>query len=67
MQSTIGVDDRLALAVLPAADQVDLERLARSLGAASVALATETEFRRAFPGCEVGAMPPFGNLFGMAH
>jgi Ala-tRNA(Pro) deacylase len=62
---TINVDDRLALAVLPATDQVDLERLARSLGAGSVSLATEAEFRRAFPDCEVGAMPPFGNLFGM--
>lgn len=62
---TISVDDRLALAVLPATERVDLERLAQSLGAAHVVLATETEFRRAFPDCEVGAMPPFGNLFGM--
>ena len=28
-------------------------------------LATETEFRDRFPDCETGAMPPFGNLYGM--
>lgn len=62
---TISVDDRLALAVVPATERVDLERLTRALGADRVVLASEAEFRRAFPGCEVGAMPPFGNLFGM--
>jgi Ala-tRNA(Pro) deacylase len=30
-----------------------------------VALATEAEFTKLFPGCEIGAMPPFGNLFGL--
>jgi Ala-tRNA(Pro) deacylase len=28
-------------------------------------LATEPEFMQMFPDCEIGAMPPFGNLFGM--
>ncbi len=62
---TVSVDDRLALAVVPATEQVDLERLSRALGAERVVLASETEFRRVFPDCEVGAMPPFGILFGM--
>ena len=58
-------DGELALVALPATDQVDLERLARSLGTSSVELASEAEFREHFPHCEVGAMPPFGRLFGM--
>lgn len=61
----VSVDDRLALVVVPATEKVDLESLSRVLGADRVVLASETEFRRAFPNCEVGAMPPFGNLFGM--
>ena len=62
---TVKIDGRLALAVLPATDQVDLERMARSVGAQAVELANESEFEDRFPGCEVGAMPPFGNLFDM--
>lgn len=61
----VKIDGRLAQAVLPATDQVDLKRMAHSVGATSVELAREDEFKDAFPDCEVGAMPPFGNLFGM--
>lgn len=61
----VRVDDRLALAVLPATAHVDLERLRVSLGAKSVELASEEDFGDRFPGCEVGAMPPFGNLYDM--
>jgi Ala-tRNA(Pro) deacylase len=56
--------DRLIMLVMPADHRVDLERLQGTLGN-DVRLATEAEFRDAFPGCEVGAMPPFGNLFGI--
>jgi Ala-tRNA(Pro) deacylase len=56
--------DRLIMLVMPADHRVDLERLKGTLGN-DVRLATEAEFRDAFPGCEVGAMPPFGNLFGI--
>ncbi|NUS38201.1 MAG: YbaK/EbsC family protein [Lysobacter sp.] len=59
------VDDRLAMMVMPAAYRVDLIRLSRALGGAAVDLADETEFRNAFPDCELGAMPPFGHLYGM--
>ena len=62
---TVKIDGRLAMAVLPATDQVDLDRLAQSVGAESVELASEEEFRDRFPECETGAMPPFGNLFDM--
>jgi Ala-tRNA(Pro) deacylase len=55
----------LALAVLPAPRQVDLARLKKALGARKVELAGEDEFRERFPECEVGAMPPFGNLYAL--
>lgn len=61
----VKIDGRLAQVVLPASDQVDLKRMAQSVGATSVELAGEDEFQESFPDCEVGAMPPFGNLFGM--
>ncbi len=61
----IRVDGVLAMAVLPAPSQVDFRRLGEGLGGAKVELADESEFRSKFPGCEVGAMPPFGNLYGM--
>jgi Ala-tRNA(Pro) deacylase len=59
------VDGKLAMAVVPASFKVDLFKLKRYLGAGTVELATETEFRDRFPDCETGSMPPFGNLYGM--
>ena len=59
------VDGRLAMAVVPASFRVDLFKLKKYLGADTVELATECEFRDQFPDCETGAMPPFGNLYGM--
>jgi Ala-tRNA(Pro) deacylase len=56
--------DDLLMLVLPADHRVDLDRVKHTAGR-DVRLATEPEFRDAFPGCEVGAMPPFGNLFGI--
>lgn len=58
-------DGKMAMAVLPASFQVDFELLREATGAKKVELATEREFRDRFPGCEVGAMPPFGNLYDM--
>ena len=59
------IDGELAMAVLPASFQLDLDRLKEVANAAAVRLATENEFKDKFPGCETGAMPPFGNLYGM--
>lgn len=59
------IDGRLAMAVVPASERVDLFKLRRHLRADSVELATENDFRDQFPDCETGAMPPFGNLYGM--
>jgi Ala-tRNA(Pro) deacylase len=58
-------DDRMVMAVVPASRQVDLVRLQRVTGANTVRLANEGQFRDAFRDCELGAMPPFGNLYGM--
>jgi Ala-tRNA(Pro) deacylase len=61
----VKLDGKMAMAVLPATVKVDLDRLREAAGAAKVSLAVEEEFERLFPGCPVGAMPPFGNLYGM--
>jgi Ala-tRNA(Pro) deacylase len=58
-------DGRLILLVLPASYQVDLAHVNTALGAKATRLAHETEFVDAFPDCEVGAMPPFGNLYDL--
>lgn len=62
----VKLDDALAMAVLPASFQVDLELLKAAAGANSARLASEADFRASFPDCETGAMPPFGNLYGIA-
>lgn len=53
------------LVVLPAACRLDLQALARVTGKPSLTLVSEAEMRMLFPDCEVGAMPPFGNLYGL--
>ena len=58
-------DDRLVMVVVPASKHVSLARLRDLLGASTITLATEAEFRNAFPDCEPGAMPPFGVLYGL--
>lgn len=59
------LDDKMAMAVLPASRHVDLGAVKATAGAKHASLATEAEFRERFPDCETGAMPPFGNLYGM--
>jgi Ala-tRNA(Pro) deacylase len=61
----VKLDGALAMAVLPASYQVDLPALKRATGVQEAALATEREFKQHFPDCETGAMPPFGNLYGI--
>lgn len=61
----VKVDDALLMAVVPANKRVDLDRVQVITGADRVTLADEADFGSLFKGCEVGAMPPFGNLYGV--
>ena len=56
---------KMAMAVLPASFIIDFDSLKKIFGTNNVFLATENEFKNLFPDCELGAMPPFGNLYGM--
>jgi Ala-tRNA(Pro) deacylase len=58
-------DGEMLMLVLPAPHHVNPERVAGTLGASAVRLAEEKEFQDSFPDCEVGAMPPFANLYGV--
>jgi len=61
----VKVDGQMAMAVLPASYKVDFKLLKKAAKAKKVELASEKEFKDQFPECEVGAMPPFGNLYEM--
>ena len=56
---------KLAMLAIPAPSRVDLGKTAAALGVKEVRLAREDEFADFFPDCEVGAMPPFGNLYNV--
>jgi len=60
------VDGDLVMGVIAASHKINLSTVKASLGAKEARLATEDEFSSRFPECEIGAMPPFGNLFGLA-
>lgn len=61
----VKIDGKMAMAVLPAYNKIDFDRLNEAAGAETVELASEEEFKGLFPNCDVGAMPPFGNLYDM--
>lgn len=61
----IKADGRLVMAVVPASERVDFEKLAGVLKAGRVELAREVEFTGFFPDSEPGAEPPFGNLYNI--
>lgn len=61
----VKLDGKLVMAVVPAMYHVNLALLKKAANAKNVALASEDEFRDRFPECETGAMPPFGNLYGI--
>jgi Ala-tRNA(Pro) deacylase len=61
----VKLDGKTAMAVLPANRKIVLQDLRDVTGADRVRFATEDEFQSLFPECETGAMPPFGNLYGM--
>ena len=61
----VKIDGNMAMAVLPAGYKVEFELLKEAAKANKVELASEEEFKDVFPDCEIGAMPPFGNLYGL--
>ena len=62
----VQLDGETAMAVLPANRKIILQDLRDVTGADQVKFVPEDEFKKQFPDCETGAMPPFGNLYGMA-
>ncbi len=61
----VKLDGRMAMAVLPASQKVSLDRLKEVAGVGRADLASEQEFKSLFAECDIGAMPPFGNLYGL--
>ena len=61
----VKMDGKMAMVILPSDRRIDFEHLEEVTGVTSIELAPEAEFKKLFPGCEVGAMPPFGNLYGL--
>lgn len=59
----VKLDGKLAMVVVPATCHLDLGSVCESTGAQEAELAEEDEFRFLFPDCELGAMPPLGNLY----
>jgi len=61
----IRVNGKMSMAILPASYKINFDELKVAIDAKDVELANELEFKHIFPQCEVGAMPPFGNLYDM--
>jgi Ala-tRNA(Pro) deacylase len=61
----VRIDDEVVMAVLPGDEMLDPELLKRASGGGRVEVLKEDEFSSLFPDCEVGAMPPFGNLYNI--
>ena len=61
----VKLDGKLAMVAVPSNLRIDFDALRETTGARAIELAHEDEFADLFPGCETGAMPPFGNLYGV--
>jgi Ala-tRNA(Pro) deacylase len=59
----VKTDGKMLMVVMPSTRKLDFELLKKTLKAKDTALASEEEFGPLFPDCEVGAMPPMGNLY----
>jgi Ala-tRNA(Pro) deacylase len=58
-------DEKLVMLVVPATMHIRLKQAKLALKARQIFLASEADFGHVFPDCELGAMPPFGNLYGI--
>ncbi len=61
----VRLDEKPALAVLPASLRINFRELEQAASAKRSQLLSEVDFQQLFPDCEVGAMPPLGNLYGL--
>lgn len=61
----VKADGKYIMAVLPATHRINMDLLKQVVRAKDLHLATEEEFESLFPKCEIGAMPPFGNLYDL--
>jgi Ala-tRNA(Pro) deacylase len=61
----VKADGKTIMLVLPASYQIDIKKLKGVLNCKKVGMVKEEEFQELFPDCEVGAMPPFGNLYNL--
>ena len=61
----VKADGKMLMLVLPASYQIDMKKLRKALKAKKIGIAKEKQFEELFPDCEVGAMPPFGNLYNL--
>jgi Ala-tRNA(Pro) deacylase len=61
----VKADGKMLMLVLPASYQIDAKKLKKVLKAKKISIAKEKQFGELFPDCEVGAMPPFGNLYNL--
>jgi Ala-tRNA(Pro) deacylase len=61
----VRLDSSIAMVVLAADRRLDLAALGLATGSETAELVQESEFAALFPDCEAGAMPPFGNLYGL--
>jgi Ala-tRNA(Pro) deacylase len=59
----VKVDGDLKMCVLPSTHDLDFDAIKETFNTANVELASESEFEDLFPDSELGAMPPFGNLY----
>jgi Ala-tRNA(Pro) deacylase len=57
--------EQFIMVVISANCKIDFLKAKERFKVSDIRLATEEEFQDLFPGCEVGAMPPFGNLYDM--
>lgn len=57
--------EKMIMVVVESDHQLDLKKLRKAIHESHLDIAKETEFTDEFPDCEMGAMPPFGNLYGM--
>jgi Ala-tRNA(Pro) deacylase len=61
----VRLDGNMGMAVIPSDHKINFDMLRLAAGADTVSLALESEFEARFPDCDLGAMPPFGNLYHM--